>query len=117
MQNLSTGVVIIESPVKDRVTIHIRGQANDHRNIVSDDLLAAHTLTRCDNTACYFDIGKGTIGKHFTQNSLCHYSCSEVPNANIEDVLKQSNNFISACYSLPGDQITIPSVRQMVWSF
>ena len=57
-----TGVVIIESPVEDRVTIDIKATATEHRNIIPD-LLAAHALSRCDSTACYFGIGKDTIVK------------------------------------------------------
>ena len=38
------------------------------------------------------------------------------PNANMEDVLKQSSNFIAACYSVTGEQITMSFVRQKVWS-
>lgn len=38
------------------------------------------------------------------------------PNANFEDVLTQSTDFIAACYSMTGDQITMSSVRQKVWS-
>ena len=55
-----TGVVTVESPVKDRVTIDIKVTAIEHRNIIPD-LLAAHALSGCDTTACYFGISKGTI--------------------------------------------------------
>ena len=34
----------------------------------------------------------------------------------MEDVLKQSSNFIAACYSVTGEQITMSFVRQKVWS-
>ena len=57
-----TGVVIMESPIKDRVTIDIKASAIEHRNIIPD-LLAAHALSGCDTTACYFGIGKDTIVK------------------------------------------------------
>ena len=57
-----TGVVIMESPIKDRVTIDIKASEIEHRNIIPD-LLAAHALSGCDTTACYFGIGKGTIVK------------------------------------------------------
>ena len=39
-----TGVVIMESPIKDRVTIDIKASAIEHRNIIPD-LLAAHALS------------------------------------------------------------------------
>ena len=52
----------MESPIKDRVTIYIKASAIEHRNIIPD-LLAAHALSGCDTTACYFGIGKGTIVK------------------------------------------------------
>ena len=55
-----TGLVIKESPVKDRVTIDIKATAIEHGNIISD-LLAAHALSGCDTTACYFGIGRDTI--------------------------------------------------------
>ena len=42
------------------VTIGIKATAIEHRNIIPD-LLAAHALSGCDTTACYFGIGKGTI--------------------------------------------------------
>ena len=57
-----TGVVIMESPVKNRVTIDIKATATEHRNIIPD-LSAAHALSGCDTTACYFGIGKGIIVK------------------------------------------------------
>ena len=34
----------------------------------------------------------------------------------MEDVLKQSSNFIAACYSETGEQITMSFLRQKVWS-
>ena len=51
-----TGVVIMESPVKDRVTVDIIATAIEHRNIISD-LLAAYALSGYDTTARYFGIG------------------------------------------------------------
>ena len=57
-----TGVVIMESPVKDRVMIDINAIAIEHRNIIPD-LLAADAFSGCDTTACYFGFGKGTIVK------------------------------------------------------
>ena len=39
-----TGVVNMESPVKDRVTIDIKATANEHRNIIQD-ILEAHALS------------------------------------------------------------------------
>ena len=67
-QNLN-GVVIIESPVKERDTNGIKAAAIEHRNIIPY-LLAAPALSGCDTTARYFGIGKGTIGKTLkTQNS------------------------------------------------
>ena len=39
-----TGVVIMESPVKDRVTIDIKATAIEHRSIIPD-ILAAHALS------------------------------------------------------------------------
>ena len=59
-----TRVVIMESHVKDRVTIDIKAPAIEHRNIIPA-LLAAHALSRYDTTACYFGIAKGTIVKTF----------------------------------------------------
>ena len=83
----------MESPVKNRVTIDIKATAIEHRNIIPD-LLAAHALIGCDTTACLFGIGKSTIVK--TLKHRIHL----FPNANIEYVLKQSSNFIAACYSV-----------------
>ena len=57
-----TGVVIMESPVKDRVTIDIKATVIEHNNIIPN-LLSAHALSGCDTTACYFGIGKGTVVK------------------------------------------------------
>ena len=37
-------------------------------------------------------------------------------NANMQDVLEQLSNFIAACYSVIGEQITMSFVRQKVWS-
>ena len=34
----------------------------------------------------------------------------------MEDILKQLSNFIAACYSVKGEQITMSFVRQKVWS-
>ena len=48
-----TGVVIMDSPVKNRVTIDIKAKAIKHRNIIPD-LLAAHALSGCDTTAWYW---------------------------------------------------------------
>ena len=63
----------------------------------------------------FFGIGKGTIVKTLkTQNSPL--SSLGDRNANMEDVLKQSSNFIVACYSVTGEQVTMSSVRQKVWS-
>ena len=60
MEQKLTGLVIMESPVKDRVNIDIRATANANRNIIPD-LLAAHALSGCDASSCYFGIGKGKI--------------------------------------------------------
>ena len=109
-----TGLVIMESPVKDRVTIDIRATANANRNIIPD-LLAAHALSGCDTSSCYFGIGKGKVVKTLrTQN----YPVSLLgdPNADFEQVLKQSINFVAACYSVTGDHISMSSVRQKVWA-
>ena len=54
---------LLESPVKDRVTIDIKDTVIEHRNIIPD-LLAVHALSGCDTIACYFGIGKGTMLKH-----------------------------------------------------
>ena len=63
-----TGLVIMESPVKDRDTIDIRATANANRNIIPDQL-AAHALRGCDTSSCYFGIGKGKVVKTLrTQN-------------------------------------------------
>ena len=95
----------MESHVKDRVTIYIKATAVEHR-IIIPDLLTAHTLNGCDTTACYFGIEKDTIVKTLkTQNSSI--SSLGDPSANMEDVLKQFSNFIAACYSVTGEQITI----------
>ena len=78
--------------------------------------MAAHALSGCDTTACYFGIGKGTIVKTLkTQNSTL--SSQGDPNANMEDGLHviQLSNFIAACYSVTVEQITI-FVQQKVWS-
>ena len=114
MQKL-TVEVIMESSYKDRKTIDIRATAKEHRYIIPD-LLAAHAISGCDTTASYFGIGKGTVVKTLkTQASTL--SLLGDPNANIEDVLQQSCKFIAACYSVTGgDQITMSSVRQKVWS-
>ena len=109
-----TGVVIMESPAKDRVTIDIKATAIEHRNIIPD-LLAAHALNGCDTTACYFGIDKGIIVKSLKIQKSPLASLEE-PNANMEDVLKQSSNFIAVCYSVTGEQITMAFVRQTVWS-
>ena len=83
----------MESPIKDRVISDIKATAIEHGNIIPD-LLAAHALSGCDTTSCYFGIGKGTIVKTLkTQNSPL--SLLGDPNTNIEDVLKQSSNFIA----------------------
>ena len=60
------GVVIIESPVENRVTIDIKATAIEHRYIIPD-LLAAHALSGCDTTACYFGICniRALLLKHF----------------------------------------------------
>ena len=109
-----TGVVIMESPVKDRITIDIRATANDNKHIIPD-LLTAHALSGCDTTACYFGIGKGTVVKTLkTQNSpLTLLGDSD---ASFEDALKQSTDFIASCYSVTGELTTMLAVRQKVWS-
>ena len=56
------GVVIMESPVQEGATIDIRATAEDIKHIISD-LLAAHALSGCNISACYFGIGKGTVVK------------------------------------------------------
>ena len=77
--------------------------------------MAAHVLSGCDTTACYFGIGKGPIVKTLkTQNSPL--SLLRDPNATMEDVFKQLSNFIVACYSVTGEQFTWSFVRQKVWS-
>ena len=110
-----TGEVIMESPVKDRKTIDIRATAKEHR-IIIPDLLAAHAISGCDTTASYFGIGKGTVVKTLKAQAS-PLSLLGDPNANIKDVLQQSCQFIASCYSVTGgDQITMSSVRQKVWS-
>ena len=85
VKQMLTGVVIMESPVKDRVTIDIKATGIELKNIIQD-LLAAHALSGCDTTVCYFGIGKGTVVKTLkTQNSPL--SSLGNPNANMEDVL------------------------------
>ena len=65
----------------------------------------AHALSGCDTTASDFGIGKGTFVLTLkTQDSPL--SSLGHPIANIEDVLKQLSNFIAACYSVTGEQIT-----------
>ena len=59
-----TRVVIMESPVKDRVIIDIKATAIEHRNIIQA-LLAANALSGYDTKACYFGIAKSTIVKTF----------------------------------------------------
>ena len=71
------------------------------------DLLAAYAFSGCNTRACYFGIVK-------TQKSPL--SSLGDPNANMEDVFKQSSNYITACFSVTGEQITTSFVRQKVWS-
>ena len=40
--------------------IEIKTTTLEHAAIIPD-ILAAHALSRCDTTACYFGIGKGTV--------------------------------------------------------
>ena len=104
----------MESPVKDRVTIDIKATAIEHRTIIPD-LLAAHALSGCDTTACYFGIGKGSIVKTLKTQKSPLSSLGD-SYANMEDVLKQSSNFIAACYSVTGEQVTMSFVQQQIWS-
>ena len=48
-----TWVVIMESPIKDRVKIDIKATAIERRTIIPD-ILAAHALSGCYTTACFF---------------------------------------------------------------
>ena len=54
-------------------------------------------------------IGKGTFVKTLKTKILPLSSLGD-PNANMEDVLKQSSKFIAACYSETVEQITMSFV-------
>ena len=89
--------VYMESPSKGRTVIDIKSAVKKHSKIVAD-LLPAHSLSGCHTVVCCYGIGKGTVVKKLQ----ARYDLSAIENIDtpLEDVLKQSTAFISACYGL-----------------
>ena len=109
-----TGLVIMESPVKDRATIDIRSTLNKNKDIILD-LPAAHALSGCDTTACLYGIGKATVVSILRTQSVPLSSVGDV-SSQFEDVLKEATNFMTACYKMKTDGSDMSSVRQKVWA-
>ena len=109
-----TGVVIMESPVKDRATIDIKSTVSANKYIVLD-LPAAHALSGSDTTACHYNIGKSTVVNILRTKSVSLSSVGD-QTSQFEDVLEEATNFIAACYKMKVDGSDMSSVRQNVWA-
>ena len=107
-----TGVVVMESPVQERVVVDICETVKANKSIIPD-LLSAHALSGCDTVACCSGIGKKTSVKMLQEG----YSLSSVGDvsASFTDVTKQATKFMCACYGYP-DCDAISEARQKSWA-
>lgn len=104
----------MESPVQDRVSVDIKATALEH-SAIKPNILAAHALSGCDTTACYFGIGKGTVVKVLRSGSV-PLTCVGDHNADLKSVMKASTDFIAACYGNRTASESMSAVRQRVWA-
>ena len=104
----------MESPVQDRASVDIKATALEHSSIIPD-ILAAHALSGCDTTACYFGIGKGTVIK-VLQSGKVSLTCVGDDQSDFESVLKVSTEFVAACYGHRTVSESMSAVRQRIWA-
>ena len=79
-----TQTVIMESPFQDRASIDINTTSLENAAIIPD-IFAAHALSGCDITVCYFVIGTGTIIK-VLRSGMLSFICVGDDQANCESV-------------------------------
>ena len=103
--------VVMESLVKYRFAVDIRGTVQ-RKNALDPYLIGGHALSGCDTVGCYFGISKGKVVKAlwdgYTLPSLGD------TNAELPDVVQESNFFIAACYGFPQRE-NIKTARQKMW--
>ena len=106
--------VIMESVVQGRATIDIKSTVNAHKSIIPD-ILAAHALSGCDTTACYFGIGKGTVLKVLKSGAFPIPAVGDT-SVSFDIVLEQSTKFVSAFYGITAENEQMSNVRQRIWA-
>ena len=105
--------LIMESTSRSRSSIDIGATEAKHSDIVPQ-LIAAHAVSGCDTVGCYHGIGKTKVVKALSAGIQLNHLGD--PKASLDDVMKESTNFIGACYGQkcePSD--TMSSIRYKVW--
>lgn len=78
------------------------------------DLPAVHALSGCDTVSICHSIGKGTAIK-VLKSQKCPVNSIGEETADLEDVIRQSTNFVASCYSIDRVQ-TMSEARVRVWA-
>ena len=94
-------LVIMESPVQERATTHIRATAEHSRPSGGS----------CVKQRLHFGLLFWNRKGHRCKSTSDTQSLGDL-DSDFQDILKQSTNFVAACYNVTGDQLNISSVRQ-----
>jgi len=103
----------MQSPIKGRSYIDTKETSRIHSDILLS-VLALHALTGCDAVVASYGIGKTKAIKVSRQgHALDQLGQSS---ADLTDVVKQSTDFMAACYGCKAPCSSITECRQQLWA-
>lgn len=111
-ENLQS-TMTMQSPIKGRSCIDIKETCNRHSDIVPS-ILALHALTGCDSVAATYGIGKTKAIKVSRQGYTLDLLGQS--KADLYDVVKQSTDFMAACYGCKTQCSSMTECRQQLWA-
>ena len=103
----------MRSPIKGRSCIDIKETSRIHSDIVPS-VLALHALTGCDSVAATYGIGKTKAIKVARQGHVLDQLGQST--ADLTDVIKQSTDFMAACYGCKAPCSSMTECRQQLWA-
>ena len=87
--------LIMEPTSHSRSSIDIRATVAKNSGIIPQ-LIAADAVSGCDTVGCYYGIVKTNVVKALSAGIELNHLGD--PKASLDDVMKESTHFISACY-------------------
>jgi len=103
----------MQSPIKGHSCIDIKETSRVHSDIVPS-VLALHALTGCDLVAATYGIGKTKAIKVSRQGHTLDQLGQST--ADLTEVVKQSTDFMAACYGCKAPCSSMTECRQQLWA-